>query len=80
VNILVNSILPSHFLFVHGWPETLACNDYFIWRVRKVLKEGFLLVKFKSSLRKFYGRHCGLVDRFGMSVSQMTTDMLFYSL
>ena len=30
---------------------------------RKLLNQWFLLVKFKSSLRKFYGRHHGLVDR-----------------
>jgi hypothetical protein len=42
---------------------------------RKLLDKGFLLVKLKSSLRKFYGRHHDLVDRYGISVSQMTTDM-----
>jgi hypothetical protein len=47
---------------------------------RKLLSEGFLLVKWKSSLRKFYGRHHDLVDRFGISVSQMTTDILHLSL
>jgi hypothetical protein len=41
---------------------------------RKLLNQGFLLVKLKSSLRKFYGRHQYLVDRYGISVSQMTTD------
>jgi hypothetical protein len=35
---------------------------------RMLLNQGFLLVKLKSSLRKFYGRHHDLV-------SQMTTDM-----
>ena len=34
-----------------------------------------LLVKLKSSLRTFYGRHHDLVDRYEISVSQMTTDM-----
>jgi hypothetical protein len=43
---------------------------------RMLLNQGFLLVKLKSSLRKFYGRHHDLVDRYGISVSQMTTDML----
>ena len=41
---------------------------------RKLLNQGFLLVKLKSSLRKFYGRHHDLVDRYGIPVSQMTTD------
>jgi len=34
-----------------------------------------LLVKLKSSLRKFYDRQDDLVDRYGISVSQMTMDM-----
>jgi len=37
---------------------------------RKLLNQGFLWVKLKSSLLRFYGR-----DRYRMSVSQMTTDM-----
>ena len=36
---------------------------------RSLLNQGFLLVKLKSSLRKFYGRHHDLVDRYGISVS-----------
>jgi hypothetical protein len=57
-----------------------ACGSYqdFLDRglllTRKLLNQGFLLVKMKSSLRKFY-----LVDRFGISVSQMTTDMFHLS-
>ena len=41
---------------------------------RKLLIQGFLLVKMKSSLRKFYGHHHDLVDHYGISASQMTTD------
>jgi hypothetical protein len=46
-----------------------ACGSYqdFLARglllTRKLLNQGFLLVKLKSSLRKFYGRHHNLVDR-----------------
>ena len=39
---------------------------------RKLLNHRFLLVK-------FYGRHHDLVDRYGISVSQMTTDMFHLS-
>jgi hypothetical protein len=48
---------------------------------RKLLNQGFLLVKLKSSFRKFYGRHNvnDLVDRYGIYVSQMTTDMFHLS-
>ena len=53
-----------------------ACGSYqdFLDRglllTRKLLNQGFLLVKLKSSLRKFYGRHHDLVDHYGISVSQ----------
>jgi hypothetical protein len=42
---------------------------------RKLLNQGFLLFKLKSSLRRFYGCHRDLVDRYEISVSQMTTDI-----
>ena len=38
----------------------------------KLLNQWFLLVKLKSSLRKFFG-HYDLVSHYGISVSQMTT-------
>jgi hypothetical protein len=46
---------------------------------RNLLNQGFLLVKLKSSLRKFYGRKHDSVDRYGISVLQMTTDMFHLS-
>ena len=54
-----------------------ACGSYqdFLDRglllTRKLLIQGFLLIKLKSSLRKIYGRHHDLVDYYGISVSQM---------
>jgi hypothetical protein len=62
-----------------------ACGSYqdFLDRrlllTRTLLNQGFLLVMLKSSLRKFYGRHHDLVDRYGISVSQMTTDTFHLS-
>ena len=62
-----------------------ACGSYqdFLDRglllTRKLLNQGFLLVKLKSSLRKLYGRHHDLVDCYGISVSQITTDMFHLS-
>jgi hypothetical protein len=62
-----------------------ACGSYqdFLDRglllTRKLLNQGFILVKLKSSLRRFYGHHHDLVDRYGISVSQMTTDMFHLS-
>ena len=58
-----------------------ACGSYRgsldrgVLLTRKLLHQGFLLVKLKSSHRKYYGRHHDLVDCYGISVSQMTTDM-----
>ena len=52
-----------------------ACGSYqdFLDRglllTRKLLNQGFPLVKLKSSLRKFYGRHHDLVDRYGICVT-----------
>ena len=62
-----------------------ACGSYqdFLNRglllTRKLLNQGFLLAKLKSSLRKFYCRHHDLVNCYGISVSQMTTDMFHLS-
>ena len=59
-----------------------ACGSYqdFLDRgfllTRKLLNQGFLLVK--SSLRKCYGRHHDLDDRYGISVSQMTTNIFHW--
>jgi hypothetical protein len=41
--------------------------DRWLLLTRKLLNQGFLLVKLKSSLRKLYGRHHDLVDRYGIS-------------
>jgi hypothetical protein len=64
---------------------TRACGSYqdFLDRglllTRKLLNQWFLLVKLKSSLRRFYGHHRDLVDRNGISVSQITTDVFHLS-
>ena len=39
----------------------------------------FLLAKLNSSLGKLYGRYHDLVDHYGISVSQITTDMFHLS-
>ena len=43
---------------------------------RTVLKQGFISVNLKSSLRKFNDRHHDMVNRYGISVSQITTDII----
>jgi hypothetical protein len=60
-----------------------ACGSYqdFLDRGLLLTMEllNYLLVKLKSSLRKFYGRHHDLVDHYGIFVSQMTTDVFHLS-
>ena len=62
-----------------------ACGSYqdFLDRglllTMKLMNQRFLLVKLKSSLRKYCGHHHDLVDRYGIYVSQMTTDMYHLS-
>ena len=55
-----------------------VCGSYqdFIDRgllLTKATEPRILMVKLKSSLRKFCGRHHDLVNRYGTSVSQITT-------
>jgi len=38
---------------------------------QKLLKQGHVAPKLKSSLQEFYGRHHNLVDRYEISISQM---------
>jgi hypothetical protein len=73
--------LPAYGVYLsHLIRYSRACGSYqdFIDRglllTRKLLNQEFLLVKLK-----FYGRHHDLVDRYGISVSQMTTDMFHLS-
>ena len=47
--------------------------------MRKQLNYGFLLVKLKLSLWRFYSCHHDLVNYYGIFLSQMTTDMFHLS-
>ena len=73
---------PAHGIYISQLIRySRACGSYqdFLDRglllTMKLLNQGFLLVKLKSSLWKFYGRHHILVVRYGISLSKMTTDM-----
>ena len=46
--------------------------DVNILLTRKLLNQGFLMVKLKTSLRKFKGHH---FNHYGISVPHMTTDI-----
>ena len=58
-----------------------ACSGYndFLDRSRllteKLLRQGFENHRLQSYLRKFYGRHHELVDRYNISVSQLSEDL-----
>ena len=59
-----------------------ACSSYecFILRARrlssKLLKQGYLVERLKSSFRKFYGRYGDLTEQYGVTLSRMLNDIL----
>ena len=59
-----------------------ACSSYecFILRAvrlsSKLLGQGYVMERLKSSLRKFYGRYGNLIKHYEVSFSQMLHDML----
>ena len=59
-----------------------ACSSYecFILRARrlssKLLKQGYLVERLKSSFRKFYGRYGDLIQQYEVSLSRMLYDIL----
>ena len=59
-----------------------ACSSYecFILRARrlssKLLKQGYLVERLKSSFRKFYGRYGDLVEQYGVTLSRILNDIL----
>ena len=54
--------------------------ECFILRARrlssKLLKQGYLMERLKSSFRKFYGRYGDLVEQYGVTLSRMLNDIL----
>jgi len=61
------------------WKFRLAFDfpDSGLLLTRKLMHQGSLMVKMKSSLWKFYGRHYDSANRYEISVSQMTMDMFY---
>ena len=59
-----------------------ACSSYgsFIPRAtrlkNKLLEQGYVKERLKSSLRKFYGRYGDLINQYEVSLSQMLNDIL----
>jgi hypothetical protein len=67
---------PAYGVYIsHMIRYSRACGSYQdvldrgLLLTRKLLNQGFLLVKVKSSLENVYGRHHDSVDRYGISVS-----------
>ena len=62
--------------------STVQCS-HFLNRAQlltqKLLKQGYVLLRLKSSLQKVYGRLHNLVDRYEISISQMTMDLLLFT-
>jgi hypothetical protein len=46
---------------------------------QKIRKQGYVAHNLKSSLQKFYYHHHGLVDRYEISISQMTMNLLRFT-
>jgi len=46
--------------------------------MQKLPKQGYIAPRLKSSLQKLYGRHHNLVDRYEISISQMTMELLLF--
>ena len=55
-----------------------ACSSYecFILRASKLIKQGYLAERLKSSFRKFYGRYGDLIQQYEESLSRLLNDIL----
>jgi hypothetical protein len=82
VNLVTNMVIS------HEWgkdQEVFTTSGIYPWLFVTLIfyngqrNPGFLFVKLKSSLRTFYGRHHDFVDRYKISVSQITTDIFHLS-
>ena len=60
-----------------------ACSSYGCYILRatrlsnKLLEQGYVKERLKSSLRKFYGRYGDLIKQYEVSLSQMLNDILW---
>ena len=79
------SASPAYVVYIlHFIRYSRACAQYsdFLDRAQlltqKLLKQGYVAPRLKSLLQKLYGHHHNLVDRYEISISQMTMDLLLY--
>ena len=78
----LSSNIPSSLAYGVFIRYARACSSYewFILRARrlsrKLLKQGYLAERLKSSSRKFYGRYVDLIQQYEVSLSRMLNDIL----
>ena len=66
----------------YGMPGLCSSYECFILRAArlssKLLEQGYVMERLKSSLKKFYGRYGDLIKNYEVSLSQMLHDILGY--
>ena len=66
--------------FCHIENIVFLSYECFILRARrlssKLLKQGYLVERLKSSFRKFYGRYGDLIEQYGVTLFRMLNDIL----
>ena len=74
---------PAYGVFVSQLVRYSRCSSNYLDFVKrssnlatKLLKQGFDITRLKKSLKKFYGRHHYLVDKYNRSMSTVTNDIL----
>ena len=75
--------LPAYGVFISqliGYARDCSSHECFILRAArlssKLLGQGYVMERLKSSLRKFYGRYGDLIKHYVVSLSQMLHDIL----
>ena len=73
---------PAYGVFVSHFIRYARASSFYIDFIArgklltsKLLQQGYILPKLIKSLRKFYGRHQSLVDKYDVSVSKLISDI-----
>ena len=56
------------------------CNDFTTrgkLLTTKLLQQGYVCNRLKSTIKKFYGRHHDILYKYGRSVTSLITDLLY---
>ena len=82
VQLVLGVMQASHFNFYfisYGLGKLISMTEHFIHIVNVIwflLRQGYVMERLKSSLRKFYGRYGDLIKHYEVSFSQMLHDIL----